>query len=199
MKAKVFLPLAALVFCVAGVNGQYPAAQPVNVSQDSVAMTANELTNISRGVQTMNEHLKAIEGKGNSSAVANISDPRQKIILGIQALAGAEQRVIQLQSALYDLTQKLNDTRGKLSQTELDLRPRNIDRSVAFDGTTETEEVRDSRRKKLQSDRINLSALLQQLQIGLQENTDLLRDAQQFANSLRRQYITLMQREMMEQ
>lgn len=196
MKAKVFLPLTILVFCVAGVNAQYPAAQPVNVSQDSVSMIANELANISRNVQTMNERLKAVVDKGSSPTV---SDSRQKIVIGIQALVGAEQRVINLQAAQFDLTQQLNDTRGKLSQTELDLRPRNIDRSVAFEGTTETPELRESRRQKLLSDRTNLTALLQLVQTNLQENTELLRDAQQFANRLRRQYVPLMEREMIEQ
>lgn len=198
MKAKVFLPLAILVFCVTGASAQYPAAQPVNISPDSLAIIANELSNISRNVQAMNDRLKAVVDKGNAPA-PTVSDPRQKILIGIQGLVGAEQRVIQLQAAQFDLTQRLNDTRGKLSQTELDLRPRNIDRSVAFEGTTETEEFRESRRQKLQSDRINLTALLQQLRTDLQDNTELLRDAQQFANRLRRQYIPLMDREMIEQ
>ena len=198
MNAKVLLPLAVIVLSTAVAQAQYPAAQPIAVNQDSVAIIANELANISRNVQAMNERLKAIGDKG-STAAATLNDPRQKILMGIQALTGAEQRVIQLQAAQYDLTQRLNDTRGKLSQTELDLRPRNIDRSVAFEGTTETEEFRESRRQKLQSDRTNLSALLVQLQSDLRENTELLRDAQGFATRLRRQYIPLMDREMIEQ
>ncbi len=198
MKANVFLPLATLVFCAAGVYAQYPAAQPINAGQDPVAMIASELGNISRNVQTMNERLKAVMDKGNWPTPA-ISDPRQKILMGIQALAGAEQRVFQFQAAQYDLTQRLNDTRGKLTQTELDLRPRNIDRSIAFEGTTETDEFRESRRQKLLQNRNNLTEVLAEHQIGLQKNTELLRDAQQFANRLRRQYIPLMDREMTEQ
>ena len=198
MKAKVLLPLATIVLSAAATHAQYPAAQPVAVSPDSLSIIANELSNISRNVQVMNERLKTVIDKGNAP-VPTVSDPRQKIILGIQALASAEQRVIQLQAAQFDLTQQLNDTRGKLSQTELDLRPRNIDRSVAFEGTTETPELRESRRQKLQSDRTNLSTLLQQLQSSFQENVDLLRDAQAFATRLRRQYVPLMDREMIEQ
>lgn len=199
MKAKVFLPMAVLVFCAAGAAAQYPSApQPVMVSPDAIAMIANELSNIAKNVQTMNERLKAVTDKGNAAAPA-LTDPRQKIILGIQALAGAEQRVFQLQAAQYDLTQRLNDTRGKLSQTELDLRPQRIDRVAAFEGTTDTEEFRENRRQKLQSDKTNLTALLQQTQVDLQNNGDLLRDAQRFANDLRRQYIPAMNREMTEQ
>ena len=201
MKAKIFLPLAILVLGVVSANAQYSAPPPVAVSSDAIASIAAELANISRNVQAMNERLKSVMDKTNSNvpASATLSDPRQKILVGIQALAGAEQRVIQLQASQFDLTQRLNDTRGKLSQTDIDLRPRNIDRSVVFEGTTETEELRESRRQKLNSDKQNLTQLFQQLQISLTETSDQLRDAQGFANRLRRQYLPQMEREMVDQ
>ena len=199
MRAKVILSLAILGFCVVSANAQYPTAQPVNISADSVAGIAAELANISRGVQVMNERLKAVLDKNSISGGGVITDQRQKIALGIQALTAAEQRVIQLQGSQFDLTQRLNDTRGKLSQTEIDLRPRNIDRSFVFEGTTETEELRESRRQKLTADRQNLQQLLQQLQSSLADTSDQLRDAQSFANRLRRIYLPQMEREMTEQ
>ena len=94
MKTKVILSLAILVFCVVWVNAQYPAAQPVNLSAVSVAGIAAELANISRGVQVMNERLKAVIDKSSTSGGRVITDQRQKIDLGIQALTSAEQRVI---------------------------------------------------------------------------------------------------------
>ena len=198
MKAKIFLSLVTFLFCGAQVSAQYPSAQPVSVSQDSVAMIANELGNISRSVQTMNERLKAVLDKGNSGSVV-ITDQRQKILLGIQALTAAELRVAQFQTIQYDLAQKLNDTRAKFAQTELDLRPRNIDRSVAFEGTTETEELRESRRQRLQGDRLVLQQNLKQFQSDLATNTEQLQDAQIFAGKLRRIYLPQMEREMTEQ
>ena len=198
MKAKVFLPLVVITYCMATVNAQYPAAQPVNISPDSVAMIANELGNISRSVQTMNERLKAVLDKGSPSTSV-IAEPRQKIVVGIQALTAAELRVIQFQTAQYDLAQKLNDTRAKLAQTELDLRPRNIDRSVAFEGTTETEELRESRRQRLQGDRLVLQQNLKQFQGDLATNAEKLQEAQLFADKLRRIYLPQMEREMTEQ
>ena len=198
MKAKVFLPLVVIIYCMATVNAQYPAAQPVNISPDSVAMIANELGNISRSVQTMNERLKAVLDKGSPSTSV-IAEPRQKMVVGIQALTAAELRVIQFQTAQYDLAQKLNDTRAKLAQTELDLRPRNIDRSVAFEGTTETEELRESRRQRLQGDRLVLQQNLKQFQGDLATNAEKLQEAQLFADKLRRIYLPQMEREMTEQ
>ena len=198
MKAKVFLPLVVIIYCMATVNAQYPAAQPVNISPNSVAMIANELGNISRSVQTMNERLKAVLDKGSPSTSV-IAEPRQKIVVGIQALTAAELRVIQFQTAQYDLAQKLNDTRAKLAQTELDLRPRNIDRSVAFEGTTETEELRESRRQRLQGDRLVLQQNLKQFQGDLATNAEKLQEAQLFADKLRRIYLPQMEREMTEQ
>ena len=198
MKAKVFLPLVVIIYCMATVNAQYPVGQPVNISPDSVAMIANELGNISRSVQTMNERLKAVLDKGSPSTSV-IAEPRQKIVVGIQALTAAELRVIQFQTAQYDLAQKLNDTRAKLAQTELDLRPRNIDRSVAFEGTTETEELRESRRQRLQGDRLVLQQNLKQFQGDLATNAEKLQEAQLFADKLRRIYLPQMEREMTEQ
>ena len=199
MNAKVFLPMAIIVLSTVGVMAQYPSSQPVAVSQDSLAIIANELSNISRNVQAMNERLKAVVDKSSGPAPSTVSDPRQKIILGIQALTSAEERVIHFQAAQFDLAQQLNDTRAKLSQTELDLRPQRLDRSVAFEGTTETPEIRENRRQKLLADRTNLTTQVQQLQTSLQENGDLLRDAQRFASDLRRQYLPAMNREMTEQ
>ena len=161
-------------------------------------MIANELGNISRSVQTMNERLKAVLDKGSPSTSV-IAEPRQKIVVGIQALTAAELRVIQFQTAQYDLAQKLNDTRAKLAQTELDLRPRNIDRSVAFEGTTETEELRESRRQRLQGDRLVLQQNLKQFQGDLATNAEKLQEAQLFADKLRRIYLPQMEREMTEQ
>ncbi len=198
MKMKIFVPLAIIVSCTFCVSAQYPVAQPVNISPDSVAIVANELATISRSVQSMNERLKAVLDKANSGG-AIITDQRQKILLGIQALTAAEQRVAQFQGIQYDLTQRLNDTRAKLAQTELDLRPRNIDRSVAFEGTTETEELRESRRQRLQGDRVTLQQNMQQFQSDLAANIDQLREAQIFANQLRKTYLPQMQREMTEQ
>src|SRR4051794_13788167 len=120
MRAKVLTSLAILVFCGGLSHAQYPSQPPVNGSQDPLVMIANQLVEISRNVQIMNERLKTAADKTNAP-VPTVSDPRQKIILGLQALTSAEQRVINFQAAQFELTQQLTDTRGKLAQTELDL------------------------------------------------------------------------------
>src|SRR5262249_25857318 len=146
MNAKLFLVSAFLLSVAVSANAQNSPPNYPNVDISGVAL---ELNKISRSVDVMNERLKTYLEK-NASTNATLSDSRQKIILGIQALTAAEQRVMNLQTFQFDLTTKLNDTRAKLIQTDIDLRPRNIDRSVAFEGTTETEELREARRQKLQ-------------------------------------------------
>ncbi|MGE3468043.1 MAG: hypothetical protein AB7J13_14070, partial [Pyrinomonadaceae bacterium] len=68
--------------------------------------------------------------------------------------------------------------------------------SVAFEGTTETEEVRDSRRQRLQGERANLSQLIQQIQVSLEDTGESLRDAQALVKRLRRQILPEIEREL---
>jgi len=144
----------------------------------------------------LNDRFKTFFDKLGGSTV---NDRQQKVITGIQSLTAAEQRVTNFQNSQYDLTQKLNDTRSKLIQIESDLRPRNIDRSVAMVGTTETEELRESRRQRLQGEKLTLTQLAIQLQNDISENTNLLREAQTLAARLRKMYIPMIEREMYDQ
>ena len=128
-----------------------------------------------------------------------MADKRQKMVAGLQALTAAEQRVIFFQNYQFDLTLKLNDAKAKLSQTEVDLRPLRIDRSVQFEGTTETEDLREARRQRLRSDQTSLTKLVRDLQDSIEQNTSDLKEAQSFARNLRKTYIPQMEREMSEQ
>ncbi len=163
---------------------------------DSLVPITVELSQISKSVQMLNDRFKTFFDKLGGSTV---NDRQQKVITGIQSLTAAEQRVTNFQNSQYDLTQKLNDTRSKLIQIESDLRPRNIDRSVAMVGTTETEELRESRRQRLQGEKLTLTQLAIQLQNDISENTNLLREAQTLAARLRKMYIPMIEREMYDQ
>ena len=162
---------------------------------DAIASISNDLTIIAQSVQIMGERLRLVLEK---PAESTLNDKRQKIVTGLQALAAAEQRVITLQTFQVQLTKEMNDARGKLSQVDIDLRPRNIDRSVVFEGTTETEELRESRRQKLGAERTSLQQLITQLQNTWSQNNDDLRDAQNLARNLRRVYIPMLEKEMAE-
>jgi hypothetical protein len=85
--------------------------------------------------------------------------------------------------------------RTRLTEIESELRPRNIENSVALAGTTEAEELRDTKRQKLMNERAALNTLLQQIQSNLAEANDNVREAQALAYRLRRTFLPQIEQE----
>ncbi|MDQ3219737.1 MAG: hypothetical protein M3Q26_03175, partial [Acidobacteriota bacterium] len=94
---------------------------------------------------------------------------------------------------------KEGTTRARLAQVERDLKPQSIDRSVVFEGSTQTEEIRESKRQTLQAERVSLQALLQQIQSNLSDASSQVREAQSLAQRLRRTFLPQIERELGEQ
>ena len=191
----LFLMLAIFASAVFAQNQVGPPPPTVN---DTVAAMTTELAKITKAVKSIDDRFKAYFDK-MAAGSTTVTDKQQKMITGIQLLATAEQRVISLQTAQFDYTTRYNDVSSRLIQIDSDLRPRNIDRSVAMEGTTETEELREARRQRLQGVKATLSQLQAQLRATLQETAETLRDAQSQATRLRRIYMPLIDREMSDQ
>lgn len=196
MTSKIFFVLAfwGCVSCVLAqspTSGNRPPADPMS------AMSA-DLSRISTSVQTLSATLKAFVDKFEKVNGLTLTEKQQKLILGMELLTRTELRVVTLQKSQIELTEKLNSTRSRLSQVESDLRPRNINNSTTYAGTTETEELRESRRAKLESERANLAQLQTQIQGNLAETGQVLRDAQALAERLRRMFLPQIEREFYE-
>jgi uncharacterized phage infection (PIP) family protein YhgE len=175
------------------------AGQPAGPIGDPMVSIATDLRRVSTSVQTLNERLQKFVDKFEKLGGLNFTEKQLELVLGMELLVRAEQLIATHQKTQIELTEKLNETRGKLAQVDIDLRPRTIDRNVALVGTTETEEWRDNRRQKLTAERQSLSQLMSQIQDGLTENNEKLRNATILANNLRRQYLPLIDREMFRQ
>ena len=159
----------------------------------------SELTKISRSVQTLSDSFKVFTDKFENARSSTLSDKQQKMLLAMGVLVQAEQRVATFQNQQIELVDKLNDSRSKLAQNEIDLRPRSIDRSVQYEGTTETDELREIRRQKLMNERSTLTQLVAQIQTTLNEVNDNLREAQAFAYRLRRTVLPQIEKELSDQ
>ena len=113
----------------------------------------------------------------------------------MELLTRTEQRVANLQKSQVELTEKLNSTRNRLDYVETALRPRNVNNSTTFAGSTETEELRESRRYRLERERASLSQLENSIQGNLAETSNTLREAQALADRLRKQFLPQIERE----
>lgn len=196
MKNKVGLILFVLASAAAFVSAQTPTAPAY---RDPMTALSTDVNRISNSVRTLTETLKAFVDKWEKVSGLTLSEKQQRLVLGMELLTRTEMRVANFQKAQIELTEKLNASRSRLAQVEIDLRPRNINNSTVFEGTTETEELRENRKQKLQSERNSLTQLLNTIQANLTETGENLREAQSLADRLRRTFLPQVERELYEQ
>ncbi len=197
MKGKIFF---VLLFCgciSADVLAQSPSSA-YRPSADPIGAMSADLSKISASVQTLSGTLKAFVDKFEKVSGLTLTEKQQRLIVGMELLTRTEQRVVTLQKSQAELTEKLNSTRSRLDNVETQLRPRNVNNSTTYAGTTETEELRESRRHKLERERTTLSQLDTQIQGNLIETSNTLRDAQALAERLRKTFLPQVERELYE-
>lgn len=197
MKTKLFMfSVIALVFSTsvfAQNNQSIPANQQPIQPQISIENISAELTNVSKSLQTFNKNFKAFLEKLPQGLT--FSEKQQNLLLAFEILNRAEQRLAILQKFQIDLTEKQADLKSRLAQVEINITPEAIDRSVAFLGTTKTEEIRENRRATLNSERNNLRQTLLQINQNMSENAGEVRDAVDFVRRLRLKILPQIERE----
>jgi predicted nucleic acid-binding Zn-ribbon protein len=80
--------------------------------------------------------------------------------LDLERLTRAEQRAEQLRMQLVDVQSKIADLESKLEEIEYAIKPENLERATQVYGSTRPEEVRETRRRQLESERARLKAQL---------------------------------------
>jgi chromosome segregation ATPase len=91
-------------------------------------------------------------------------EEQQRSLVDIERLSRAEQRAEGFRTQLRDVQDKEADIQAQLDQIEYALAPENIERAVAMYGTTHPEQMREQRRKQLESQRAKLKAQYDQLE-----------------------------------
>jgi chromosome segregation ATPase len=131
-----------------------PAA---DVQTDPAAATGQPATS-SAQVEELARQVRDLTSKIDSM------DAKQKMLLDLEILSRAEQRSENLRKQLMDSSDKEAAIKGRLEQLEYEMRPDVIERNAAFIGSLRPEEVRESKRKALQSEKDRLTSQLSQLQ-----------------------------------
>jgi hypothetical protein len=191
--------LVVLFFCFYSVSISAQTSYSSGRTNDPVGNSSADLAKISRSVQTLTEIMQKFVDKFEKVSGLTLTEKQQKLILGMEMLTRMEARVQSLQKSQIELTEKLNSVRSKLAQIEIDLRPRNINNSTTYAATTETEELRENTRQKLERERTSLSQLENQINNNLAETGAVLREAQMTAERLRRMFLPQIERELYDQ
>ena len=166
-------------------------------STNSGDALTNEVAELRKSVQTLNARLKAITEELLSPDTKESDNQKVKqIATNLDLLSHTEERAEVLRKQLLELIEKETTYRTRLTQMDEDIRPENIERALAGIGTTRTAEMRDTRRRSLDSERKGLESLLAltgQSRIRLEEDA---RQADQLVASFRQRLFPLIQKQL---
>jgi len=166
-------------------------------STNSGDALTNEVAELRKSVQTLNARLKAITEELLSPDTKESDNQKVKqIATNLDLLSHTEERAEVLRKQLLELIEKETTYRTRLTQMDEDIRPENIERALAGIGGTRTAEMRDTRRRSLDSERKGLESLLAltgQSRIRLEEDV---RQADQLVASFRQRLFPLIQQQL---
>jgi len=121
-------------------------------------------------VETTDGNAKTIEDLGNriksleEGKKIDYDAKQKRLLMNLDILTRAEQRAETLRKQLFEMIEKESTIKTRLDLIDSDVRPESIERSVAFAGTLRPEELRNMRRKNLESEKASLQNLLTEIQ-----------------------------------
>jgi hypothetical protein len=165
---------------------------------DPMSNISMEMTRVSRNVEDLTQKLREFVDKFEKVGGITFNEKQLRLVLGMEMLVRAEQRIAAWQKYQIELIEKQGEVRAKLAGIETELRPERIQNAFQQEGTTRTDELRESRRATLQSERQSLNALMSQIDTSLKEANDALRESQSLASRLRRLFLPQIEQELYE-
>jgi len=131
------------------------------IQQETEADTVDEkMDKVNTSINKLNTRIKSLE-----STQKNEYDEKQKrLLLNLDILTRAEQRVEALRKQLFEIIEKQSGTQSRLDQLEYELKPEVIERNSAMTGSLKPESVRDARKQALEKEKLNLQSLILQIE-----------------------------------
>lgn len=168
------------------------------VSVNPTEILALEIGQLRKSLQTLNVRLREIRETltaPNSQTNTESNIKQNRTLLNFEILSRAEQRAEILRKQLIELTEKENTVKVRLIQTEEDARPENIERSLNTIGSTRAPELRENRRRILETTRTGLQNLQNQIYQNRQRLEEDVRQADLLVETLRKIVFPAIQRE----
>lgn len=106
--------------------------------------------------QKMQQKIDALSNQIDRLEKLGQANENERAQLEMERLTRAEQRSESLRTQLVDVESKLAEMQPRLDEIEYALKPENIERAAAGYGTVRPEDVRETRRRQLESSRAGL-------------------------------------------
>ena len=172
---KTRLTQTAFIVFLLLIASTVATAQTTAPSDTSSETVAKQIGMLRQSVQSLDATLSDIADKlipVFSKAKDAAAETQVRISSSFTLLTQAEQRAEMLRRQLLELIEKETLYRTRITQIEEDMRPENVERTLNPYGTTRTTELRDTRRRVLDTDRrgyVSLLALTTESRTRLEE------------------------------
>jgi len=115
--------------------------------------------------ESMRQTINSLSNQVNrlTNKLSEMQD-NDRMLLDMERLTRAEQRAESLRQQLIETQTKDADLQARLDQIEYEIKPENIERSMATFGTVHPEEARAARRRQLENEKSRLQAQVQILE-----------------------------------
>jgi hypothetical protein len=193
--AKLSFLFAVLLIGTGVAVGQTTSVPATGASSDDVA---KQIGMLRTSVQSLDATLNDIADKlipVFTKAKDVAAESRGRISSSFTLLTQAEQRAEMLRRQLLELIEKETLYRTRIAQLDEDARPENVERTLNPYGTTRTTELRDTRRRVLETDRRGYVALLALATEGRTRLEEEVRQADALVQRLRQRLNPLIERE----
>ena len=193
-----------VLFCIFAIGlinisaqNQLPLSSNSETSKtaDSVEKISSEITQISKSLKELNLKLQKFTETFSSNQGLKLSERQQKILAAFEFLNRAEQRLLTLQNLKASLSDSQISFKGKLGEIEDNLRQESIDRSIAFRGTTNAEELRENRRRTLTEQKNEINQILSEIQDSLNATNKEFTETILFLDNIRRRIFPAIEKE----
>ena len=193
---QLMVVICTLIFATAVASGQTTSSAPAN--DPSSEAVAKQIGMLRTSVQSLDATLSDIADKlipVFTKAKDAAAETQGRISSSFTLLTQAEQRAEMLRRQLLELIEKETLYRTRITQIEEDMRPENVERTLNPYGTTRTAELRDTRRRVLETDRRGYVSLLALATEGRTRLEEEVRQADALAQRLRLRLNPLIERE----
>lgn len=181
MKYIALLILLILCFGCLTISAQTDNARSVYLIENIAA----EMSKISKSLDDLNKKLSTFSETFDSNQGLRLTEKQQKLLFAFEMLNRAETRLSTLQLLKVQLADREATTKRKIAQLDENLRDENVDRTL--NGTFDAEAVRSARRRTLQNERNDLSKLLNDIQISINDTDSEIIQTQLFLRRIRNQ------------
>lgn len=181
-----------LLFCCLTLN--IPAQDENPRTMRAVENISTEISVIAKSLDDLNKKLGKFSETFTSNQGLRLNERQQRLLFAFEMLNRSETRLSTLQLLKVQLAEREANTKNKIAQIDEELRPESVDRTI--NGTLDAENMRFERRRALQTQKNDLTKLLNEIQFSIADTDGEIVQTQLFLRRIRNQIFPSVEEEL---